>query len=61
MLRLRLAILGPAIVLMVVLGILALVVPNLIQPLMIGCLIVMVVALATVLVVERAKKNDNAK
>ncbi|ALV47126.1 hypothetical protein MB46_18160 [Arthrobacter alpinus] len=57
MLRLRLAILGPAIVLIIAMGILAIVVPDLIQPLMIGCFIVMVVALATVLMVERARRN----
>lgn len=57
LLKLRLAIAGPAIVLMIVLGVIAVADPDLIKPLIIAILIVPVVAHVAVLLVERAERH----
>lgn len=57
MFKLRLAILGPAIILMIAMGVLAVAVPNLLHPLMIGNVVIMVAALMIVILVERARRN----
>ncbi|ALE91165.1 hypothetical protein AOC05_17965 [Arthrobacter alpinus] len=57
MIRLRLSILGPAVLLIAVLGVLALMVPDLVQPLITGMFIVMVAAFVIVFLLERSRRH----